>query len=296
MKLKISITLIIVFIGLSANLGASDKVSKNKIKRVILLKDEQSLNVKVVFGAGTINILPAGGDTLLEALMYYFDSDAEPEINYYIQGDKGYLEISSSPSNNSKDKEDTNININSFDELKKNVWNIRVSQKVVIKMQVEMGAAKSDFDFGKMKLSGLTIECGASDSRINFSEENPIEMKKLTLKAGVSKIRGKNFLNANFKKFVFNGGVGIYHFNMGGELRQKADIDMNLGGASATIELNEQTPFILKVDDSFLSSVRVENAEKKGGRYKSYNYKKDSPFLNINTDIGIGTFELLVGE
>ena len=295
MKLKIGILLIILSLGITATLTASDSVSRNKIKRVILLKNEKSLDIKIVFGAGTINILPADGDTLLDALMYYVDSNAEPEINYYIQGNKGYLEISSS-SNNSKEEEDTNVNINSLDDLNKNIWNIRVSQKIIINMQVEMGAAKSNFDFGKMHLTGLSIKCGASDSRINFSEENPVKMNKLYIEAGVSKIRGKNFLNANFRKFIFKGGIGMYHFNMGKKINQSADIKLSLGGASATVQLNDQTPFILKVNDSFLSSIRVENAEKKGDLYKSYNYKNNANYLDIDTEIGIGTFELLVGK
>ena len=295
MKLRISILLIFLIAGITSALSASDNVSSNRIKRVIMLKGEKSLDVKVVFGAGTINILPAGGDTLLDALMYYIDANAEPEINYYIQGGKGYLEISSS-SNNSKDEEDTNVNINSLDDLNKNIWNIRVSQKIIIKMQVEMGAAKSNFVFGKMHLTDLSIKCGMSDSRIDFSEENPVEMKELHIKAGVSKIRGRNFLNANFRKFVFDGGIGMYNFDMGKNIRQNADIKLTLGGASATMQLDEQTPFKLKVNDSFLSSVRVENAVKKGDFYKSYNYNENAKSLNIDTDIGIGTFELLVGN
>lgn len=275
------------------NAIASDKESR--LRRTIMLKNENRVNIKINFGAGTINILPAGGDTLLDALMYYIEPQDEPEINYYVQGDKSFLDISSLK-DNEKDEDENNINITSFDDLKKNKWNIRISKKVLLKIQIEMGAAKSDFDFGGMSLSGLKIECGASDTKINFSEKNPVKMGTLTIKAGVSKIRGMNFLNANFKKFKFEGGVGMYNFKMGEKIRRNAEIELSLGGASAIIELNEETPFILKINDSFLSSIRVENAEKKGDYYKSYNYHENANYLDINTDIGIGVFKLLVGK
>jgi hypothetical protein len=274
---------------------ANEKPVLNSMKRVVLLKNEQQINLKIIFGAGQINILPADGDTILSAVMYYDKQKSEPEIDYSVQGDKGYLSITSS-SKNEKDEEDINTNINSFEDLKKNIWTIRLSQKVIIKMQIIMGAANSNFDFGRMKLSDLTIECGASDSKINFPEENPVKMGLLSIKAGVSKIHGYNFLNANFKRFVFEGGVGIYQFNMGDRIKQNADIELNLGGASAVLMLNDKTPFVLKVNDSFLSSIRVENASKRGSFYKSYNYRENDNYLNIDANIGIGNFELLVGK
>ncbi len=272
---------------------ASDNASR--MKRTIMLKNESKIDIKIIFGAGSINIFPAGGDTLLDALMYFVEAEDEPEINYYIQGDKGFLDITSSK-DNAKDDEELNVDITSFDDLKKNKWNIRISKKVLIKMQIEMGAAKSNFDFGSMRLTGMKIECGVSDIKIDFSEENPVKMGTLSIKAGVSSIYGSNLLNANFKKFVFEGGVGKYNFEMGKKIRRNAEIDFSIGAAAASIELNEETPFLLKINDSIFSSIRVENAVKKGDYYKSYNYHENSNYLDINTDIGFGSFKLLVGR
>jgi hypothetical protein len=287
--------IILFFFGIADMIHADDKGEQNHLKRVILQNGEKEIELKIIFGAGAINILPAGGDTLLSSVMYFVEQEDEPEITYSILGKTGYLSLSS-PGSSEKDVHEVNTNIDSFEDLKKNVWTIRVSQMLPIKMSIVIGAANSDFNFGHMKLSNLNIECGASDTKIDFPEENPIKMDLLSIKAGVSKIHGYNFLNANFREFVFNGGVGIYTFDMGNKIKKNADIELNLGGASAVVRLNKETPFVVKVSDSFLSSVRVENASKRGSFYRSNNYKENENYLNIETNIGIGNFELLVGQ
>ena len=179
--------------------------------------------------------------------------------------------------------------------MKKNRWYLYFSPEIPIKFVIENGAASNRFEFGSLKISDLTISTGASETIINFAEPNPIVMNHFTIESGVSEIKGKNLLNANFRKFRFEGGVGNYDFYFTGKLQRSPRIDIEIGVASANLYLNSHTPFKARINSSLLSSIHIDNAvEEEEDFWVSDNYRRDVNYLNISVDVGLGGFELQV--
>lgn len=273
-------------------LVAKDRI--DVLKKSIPLEKELALEVKISFAAGTLYLHEGKANTLFRGELNF--TDLEPEIVYSVNEQKGILEITT-PGFGDKDEEEKNYNFKDLNDLKQNSWHLYFSPEIPIRLSIENGAAKNVLDFGKLKIQEFDLSTGASETLMNFSEPNPIVMDRLNIQSGVSEIKGRNMLNANFKKFRFEGGVGDYDFYLDGKLKQSPRMDIEIGVATARLIVNPDTPFKVRVNSSFLSSVRIGGADEVDDDYwVSDNYRKNAPYLNISADVGMGGFKLKVRD
>ncbi len=269
---------------------AKDNVSL--LKKTIQLEDEDRLQVSISFAAGKLFIHPGKPGELFKGELNFIDE--EPIIEYSSNRNSGVLEITT-PGFSDKDDEETNLKFNNISDLKKNTWHLYFSPDIPIEFTIEIGAAKNKFDFGGLQIADLKISTGASDTYFDFSEPNKIEMERMYVEAGVSKIKGNNLLNGNFKKFRFDGGVGDYDFFFTGKLNQTPRIDIDTGVASTRLIIERETGFKVRINGSFLSSINIEGAEEEEDDYwVSDNYNRNRDYLNISSDIGVGSFKVQI--
>ena len=266
----------------------------NKMKKHIALDNEEELEVDISFGAGKLIIRPAQKGTLFKGVFKY--NKWEPSVKYSVFDDVGKLRINMPDMDKDKDDEDTHIKISDWDDLKQNTWELTFSPEIPISFNIEMGASENDFDFGSMKVENLKIQTGASDMTLDFSEPNKVKMKNFTIEAGVSKIIGRNLMNANFREFTFDGGVGDYEFFLGGSLFYDARLDIDSGVSSTILTIDPKMAFRAEIDKSFLSSVRIDGTEKEDDLYFSHNYSKSRKILDIFAETGVGYLKILVGD
>ena len=292
MKTKLTIAITILILSTMQLLIAKDRV--DLLKKSIPLEKEVALEVKISFAAGTLYLHEGKANVLFRGELSY--TDLEPEIEYSTNEQTGILEITT-PGYGDKDEEEKNYNFKDLDDLKRNSWHLYFSPKIPIRFTIENGAAKNIFDFGKLKIKDLNLTTGASETLMNFSEPNPIVMDRLNIESGVSEIKTRNLLNANFKKFRFEGGVGDYDFYLNGKLKHSPRMDIEIGVATARLIINKDTPFKVRVNSSFLSSIRIEGAEEVDDDYwVSDNYNKNAPYLNISADVGMGGFKVKIKD
>jgi len=286
------IIILILAAGFQQDLFSRD--NPNKMKKHIALDNEKELEVNISFGAGKLIIRPAQKGTLFKGVFKF--NKWEPSVKYSVFNDVGKLRLNMPDMDKNKDDEDTHIEISDWDDLKQNTWELAFSPEIPISFNIDMGASENDFDFGSMKIENLKIQTGASDMVLNFSKPNAVKMKSFTIEAGVSKIVGKNLMNANFKEFTFNGGVGDYEFFMDGSLYYDARLDIDSGVSSTILMIDPKMGFKAEIDKSFLSSVRIDGEEDEDDIYFSHNYSRSRKTLDIFAETGVGYLKILVGD
>jgi len=264
------------------------------LKRKIQLTNQKELEVKISFGAGTLYIRPGKKDELFRANLTFTKN--EPTIDYSLAEGVAYIEING-PEDIKKNEDDRSFNISNLDDIKRNRWELYFSPKIPIKFKIETGASKNVLDFGGLQISKMEVSTGASETNINFSKPNPIEMRRFTLEAGVSKVVINQMLNANFHNFKFEGGVGSYKFYLSGPLKKTANMNFEAGVSSTKLIIDPGVAFRAEIDRSFMSSVRVEEAvEEDDDIYVSDNFSLNKPYLDIYAETGIGSFRILRGR
>ncbi len=286
-NIALVIFILIAFIG---SVLAGD--NKSALTRKINVSNEKLIEVNIEFGVGILIISPGNPDELFFGKLK-FDTN-EPTVDYSVYKDIGRLTVSSDGSKNKG--EDNRTQIRTLSDVKRNVWDLKFSPQIPLRFDIELGAAENKLELGSLKISKLSIECGASSTYINFSEPNPVVMETFEIEAGVSKLHCKNLLNSNFKVFRFEGGVGDYEFDVVGEAGRNAEMFFEVGAASTKINIDKRAGFKLRIDNSFLSSVSVENAKKIDDVYISNNYQDAAYILDIKVDTGVGSFKVYTSD
>ncbi len=173
----------------------------------------------------------------------------------------------------------------------KNEWDLKLGTKEPIALEIKAGAYKSDITFGNVPLTDLSIEDGASQTRIVFDKPNTQVMDTFIYNTGASQVSLINLANANFKEMVFESGAGSYTLDFNGELKQDATVEIQSGLSNFKIIVPSDTDAVITLSGG------VNNVSLKGTwTVDSNEYQTQStkgPRLEINIEMGVGNLELV---
>lgn len=233
-------------------------------------------HITLGMGAGSLNI-NEGGKKLVEGKITTNIPEWKPEItrsDYQVTISQG--------------KQQNKVNIPTGDL--KNRWDLKLGTEKPISLEVNAGAYKSDLVFGKVPLTELKINDGASQSKITFTDLNPQSMKDFEYKTGASQVDLLNLANANFEEMSFESGAGSYTLDFNGKLQQNAKVTIKSGLSNMKIIVPSGTPCTVSLTGG------VNNVSLKGtwtvnsNRYKTQG--STGPALTINIEMGVGNLEL----
>jgi len=204
----------------------------------------KSIEIDGELGCGKFRITV---DSITEAALFdikYDERSVRYDVDYYEKGNKGFLTFESDQRNY--------INMDS-DE---NRWDIVLSNKYESSLNLDIGACEAKIDLGGIPLKKLSINLGAASGQFDFSKPNPIRLEEFKMDAGVSSLNMVSIGNANFSRFIFNGGLGSYELDFRGKYKGESEIFIEIGLGSAEIILPADVPVRIESDgDNFLSSV-----------------------------------------
>lgn len=265
------------------------------INKTIPRTKEKEVTITLESSFGSVNLRKGNTENVI-SVQYKKSKEKHPklELRYKLSGSDGNLKVEMNPEGAHSDEEN-NIHLNNVDfDFERDVWYVFLNPEIEYDISSELGAGKSSFDFSDIKVTNLSISAGASSSKIYFDEQNAVVMKKLNIETGVSKFSAENLSNANFEKMKFEGGVGAYYLNFGGTMKHEADVDIEVGLGSITIEIPKNIGAMVRYKDSWLSNISVGSGfdEQRKGVYKTGNYSSSEGKLNIWVEASLGTVKI----
>jgi len=263
----------------------------SKLERIIQYKGEKILYVNFKLSSGFVNIEKGDSDQLFNGV-FLFEKEP-PEIDYEKIGNEGQLTMRLRNKYRKSKNEDQSQRISSLDELFDNECYLKFTPKIPIEFSMEMGVFKGTLDFSGLKVRSLSLEAGVGKGKVEFNEPNPILMKELTIEAGVGKLVVAGLGNANFEDFSFDGGLGTYSLYFDGDLRESANVEINVGLGKLKLYLPREIGVRLKVNKTFLSSFSIDEVYKKRDYYYNENWGKGGPSLDIQIDSGLGKIDIV---
>lgn len=177
-----------------------------------------------------------------------------------------------------------------------NDFEFSFSPDVELRLNLDIGASESHFDFSDLSISELDLNVGAADAEVSFPTLNGTEMKYLTIDAGACKLHVYNLGNARFSHMKFNGGVGSFLLDFTGDLDHEASADISVGLGSLKIVLPRDIGIRVESEENWLSSVdlpkrrfnRVEDDV-----YETDNFKSAKRRLTLYLDVGLGSTDIV---
>ncbi len=284
---------------LSAVILFAGIVPAQNLHREVKRTDEKEVRVKIESSFGSVNISKGSKDKIVVVSYKKKErsDDAKLDLNYHVNRGIGDLKLEMHPEGSEvrSDDGESGIHINASVNFKTDEWYIELVDGVPLSIDAELGAGKSDFDLSGLIVNDLSISTGASSSRLSFNEMNTGEIKTLRIESGVSKFVADNLNNAHFSRMEFDGGVGSYILDFGGELKRDVKVDINVGLGSLNIIVPKKIGLRIKYEDSWLSNLSLDDEEfirKRKGIYESQNYAEAEGKMDVYIESGLGSVKV----
>jgi hypothetical protein len=235
--------------------------------------DSNPAQLKLVFGAGKMTLAP-GGENLVNGTATYNVAEFKPEV----REEDGTTVLQQG---------DNNVSVPNMDDIK-NEWDLKLGG-MPIDLTINAGAYEGDFELGGLALSGLTVQDGAADVRLDFSTPNKTEMGVFRYETGASNVNVKGIANSHAASVIFKSGAGNYTLDFSGELLDDMSVTIESGMSNMTLIIPDGMAAEVTVD-SGLSNVNFDSGWEHHG--DTYTSKGNGPKLVIVVKMGAGNLDL----
>jgi hypothetical protein len=236
--------------------------------------DADAVDLSLEFGAGTLKLHP-GTDSLVSGTATYNVEDFKPVVTVTgssVTIEQGNWQLTGIP-------DMSNI---------KNEWDLSLGS-VPIDLNIQAGAYKAEYEFGGLSLTNLTVNDGAAEVDLDFSEPNAAEMTLLRYQTGASNVSLVGLGNANFASLEFDSGAGNYTLDFSGELKRDASVYIETGVSNMTLVIPSGVPVQITVEGG-LSNVSYGSGWEKNGSV--YTQEGSGSQLTIVIEMGAGNLTI----
>lgn len=158
----------------------------------------QTLSLSI--GAGELTLAPGGAD-LVNGTAVYNVAEWQPEMTV----DGGIVTL----------KQGAGWAI--WPDDLHNRWDFALGTATPYALKVSQGFARGKINLGGVPLTGLEIESGAGECRLDFGTANPTEMGALVVRAGAGEFTADHLLNSRAANYVVESGAGKTTLHFTGE-------------------------------------------------------------------------------
>jgi hypothetical protein len=285
---------IILLLAVSMAAGAAFAVAEENGSntREIGRTTEKELKVSLSSAFGTVLIGRGESGKILMAEASADKSESNVmDVEYAIRNRVGFLSMTLGEQKVDKDGNHYSFNLDRFDKGK---WFLRFSEAIPISFDIELGVGRGDFNLSGLDVKDFNLSTGASDVTLAFDQANTGTIENMNIESGVSKFDARNLGNANFRHLRFQGGMGSYTLDFGGELKNEVDVDIEVGLGLVTIIIPEDIGARVIYENSWVSRLDCDHDFQPEGenQYISANYHKAQGRMNINIDSGLGSIKV----
>ena len=250
--------------------------------QTIPLGGATAATVDVLFGAGALELGAGASDQLFSGHFVYNVEQWAPEVTYADGtlsvrqgGDEGNWGL---PSGDVRDI--------------RNEWDLDFSPAIPLEIDLRIGAGQGAMDFTGLQLTNLDIDMGAGDFELRFDEPNAVQMGRLTLDAGASRLVASGIGNAGPDHVTVQGGAGDITLDFTGNWRGSADVSVTAGIGALTLRLPNDMGVEVEIEGG-LSNVEAGDFEKRGGTYVNGAFDTAETKLHIEVKVGVGNVRLV---
>ncbi len=249
-------------------------------------RGQEFLEVKVEYAVGRFE-LKRGSDRVLYRLDSKYDEDAFRLRSNYLESDgRGSLriEIEGHDDIDLKDLKDYDYEAGNL--------SLDLTGATPLSLDLEMGAVEADLDLGGLRLQRLSLQTGASDTRVRFSDQNREVAEFCTFKAGAAAFEVEDLGNSGCRRLQVSGGVGKLILDFSGAWGYDATGDVNVG--LGTVEISVPAELGVRIEKStFLMSFDAPGFVKQdGGVWLSRNWDTAEHHLTLSLSGVLGGIKI----
>ena len=174
------------------------------------------------------------------------------------------------------------------------IWKMYLSDSKPYNLELDYGVGNAHVDLSGLAIKKLKINTGSADVSIGYSSlENKVEMDTLSVKVDLGSLHVEN-LNLSKTRYT-SADVGFGNMTLDFSANPPLvtnRIEGSVGAGNLIIILpSNQTPILVKINDSWLCSVRIPEGMKKirANTFANAAYHEDAEnALLFNLDVSMG--------
>jgi hypothetical protein len=252
-------------------------------KRVTMsrqLDDNGPIEVEVQYAVGRLDIGPAEASGLLYRMELEYDEGIFRPIDEYAPGE---LRIGA---------ESVRRRMKFGRDMDAGELNVELSTEVPMDLDLEFGAVKAHIELGGLRLTGLELSTGASETRLRVSEPNTERVGLASFEVGAAAFTARQLGNLNAERIEVEAGVGDLLLDFTGEWTADARASIEMGLGSLELRLPRGLGVKL-IKDTFLVSLDSQGLVKRGDAYYSLDYDDAEVRLTIDIDAAFGSVDVV---
>ncbi len=240
---------------------------------------ESNLDVRVRYGAGRLDIRPGDPGSLYRMQLRYDEDTFEPVARY--EGNRLDLGV-----------ESIRNHIDWPGDRDSGEMELYLARDVPMDLDLEFGAVRAVLDLGGLQMTHLELSTGASESRVSFSEPNPVRMRNATFEVGAADFQVRDLGNLNAETISVDAGVGNVVLSFTGEWRGDSDVSVDMGLGALELRFPEGLG-VRVVKDTFLTSLDSEGLVKRGDSYYSVDWEEAENRVTVTVDAAFGSIDVV---
>lgn len=239
------------------------------------LFDREPHEVQIRYGVGELRVVPADAPMLYEMEMRYDERYFTPIADYDSDTRRLRLGV--------EGRERRNVRMDEGSRAA-----ISLSRQVPMDLTLQFGAGEAELELGGISLRSLSVSTGASDTKIRFSQPNPIEAGRLSLEAGAASLEVAGIANARARDVSFQGGVGATTLDFSGDWEQDLSASVKIGVGSVVLRIPRGVGVRVS-RSSFLSSFDSQGLVKRGSDFFSTDWETAARKLELDINAAFGS-------
>ncbi|MEX2571924.1 MAG: hypothetical protein WD737_11550 [Gemmatimonadota bacterium] len=273
------LTLLVTGAGLVSGAHVADAQTWRTMTSARQVWETTPIDVRIQYGAGTLRIDPVGSPMLYELEIRYDEEIFEPIAEFDPDARTLRLGIESRERRRSMNLREGST------------ATIGLTREVPLDLRLEFGAGEAEIELGGIALERLSLSTGASETRVDFSNPNPIAAEQIRIEAGAADLRVTGLGNTRAARIEFQGGVGATVLDFSGDWQGDATASVQMGVGSVTLRLPRSQGIRLN-RSSFLTSFSAPGLERQGDSYYSANWGTADQQLILDVSAALGSIDI----
>lgn len=164
---------------------------------------------------------------------------------------------------------------------------VAFAPSVDLDLDLALGAVQADIELGGLSLSELTMEAGASQAVVRFSQPNLSRCRAVEITAGAAQLTVLGLGNSRCDRFALEGGMGKVTLDFGGAWSFSTAAVVKMAVGELTLRLPRKVGVRLTLD-RFLASFDPAGLVRTGNAFQSPGYDRAERKLDIDVTTAVG--------
>jgi hypothetical protein len=242
------------------------------------LHGETRLQVGLDYRAGGLRITPGRANELYRMDASYDENRYSPTSAY--DAARGAVTLGLHPAG------EGGLRVVSTRQLRQDAT-VAFAPSVDLDLDLALGAVQADLELGGLALSELTMEAGASQAVIRFSQPNRSRCRAAEITAGAAELTVLGLGNSRCDRFALEGGMGKVTLDFAGAWTSSTAVEIKMAVGELTLRLPRRLGVRLTLD-RFLASFDPAGLVRRGNAFQSSGYDEAERKLNIDVTTAVG--------